>query len=418
MTQERRVVITGIGAITPLGNTVDELWKNTLSGKSGAAEITGFDASIQQTRFACEVKDFDPANYDIDRKELRKVDRYAQFALAATYDALKDSNLDLDAMSPYDIGVIWGTGQGGIQTCEEGMKEVLFATKTPKLNPFFLPRVIANMASGIISIKFGLKGMNYTTVSACATSNTAIMDAYNYIKYGKMKVFVTGGSEASITQSGIAGFNAMRALSTNNENAATASRPFCKTRDGFVMGEGAGAFILEEYEHAKQRGAKIYAELVGAAMTADAYHLFAPHPEGEGAAMAMQLALKEAGLEPEEVGYLNGHSTSTPIGDVSEIHAVTKVFGNDLSKLHISGTKSMTGHLLGAAGVVESILCVKSITDGAIPPTINVKELDPEIPEGVQIVLDKKLEKKVDVAMTNSFGFGGHNASLIFKRME
>lgn len=411
----KRVVITGLGAVTPLGNNIQGFWQNAVAGKSAAATITRFDPSKFKTRFACEVKDFNPAEY-LERNEIKRSDLFTQYALYAAAQAMQDSGLDVSKMSPFDVGVIWGSGQGGMGTFEEEVTKYVQNDFEPRFSPFFVPKLIVNMASGMISMKYGLQGMNYTTVSACATSNTSIMDAFNYIRMGKAKAFVTGGSEAPITPASMGGFSSLKAMSTNNEHPELASRPFDVDRDGFVMGEGAGALILEEYEHAKARGAHIYAEMVGAAMTADAFHMTATHPEGIGAIKAMELALEEAQLHPDKVDYLNAHATSTPVGDPSEVIAVQKVFGSE-PNLRISGTKSMTGHLLGAAGAVESILCIKAITDNIIPPTINTVKLDPSIPEKIQIVTGESVNAQVDVAMTNSFGFGGHNATLVFKKI-
>lgn len=411
----KRVVITGLGAVTPLGNTVQEFWKNIKEGVSGASAITRFDASKFKVRIASEVKDFDPKLY-LDHAEAKRSDLFTQYALYASAQAIEDSGLDFSTMSPFDAGVIWGTGQGGMGTFEEEVRNFVENDSNPRFNPFFVPKLIPNMASGMISIKFGLQGINYTTISACATSNTAIMDAFNYIRIGKAKVFVTGGSEAPITPASIGGFSAMKAMSTHNENPAEASRPFDVNRDGFVMGEGAGALILEEYEHARNRGAHIYAEVVGAAMTADAYHMTSTHPEGSGAVKAMELALEEAQINPEQVDYLNVHATSTPVGDLSEVKAIRKAF-NDPENLAVSATKSMTGHLLGAAGAIEGIICIKSINEGIVPPTINLESLDPEVPKNLNIVRNSAIEKKVRVAMSNTFGFGGHNGIVVFKEM-
>ncbi len=416
MNNPTRVVITGLGAITPIGNTVQEFWDNALEGKSGASTITRFTPDAFKAQFACEVKGFDPSLH-LDRKEIKRSDLFTRFALYAAAQAMADSGLDMEKVSPFDVGVIWGSGQGGMGTFEEEVKEYAGQPERPRFNPFFIPRLITNMASGMISIKFGLRGINYTTVSACATSNSAIMDAFNYIKWGKAKAILTGGSEAPITEASIGGFTAMKAMSKRNEDPASASRPFDTQRDGFVMGEGAGALLLEEYEHAKKRGAQIYAEVIGASMTADAYHMTATHPEGLGAAKAMELALQEARLHIEEVDYLNAHATSTPVGDISEVKAITKVFGQQTENLSISATKSMTGHLLGAAGAVEAILSIKSIREGKIPPTINVDELDPAIPTGLNIITGEAVDKSVTIAMSNTFGFGGHNAIVIFRRM-
>ncbi len=410
----KRVVVTGIGAVTPLGNSAGEFWKNAVLGTSGAAPITRFNAEKFKTRFACEVKNFDPLNW-LDKAEVRKNDLFAQFALASVAEALEHAKVDLEKINKYRVGVIWGSGNGGMQTFEDQVTEFALGDGTPRFNPYFIPKMIVNIASGVISIKYGLKGMNYTTISACATGNTALMDAFNYIRWGKIDVVVSGGSEAPVTSASIGGFGAMKALSTNNENAASASRPFDLSRDGFVMGEGAGAIILESLEHAVERGAPILAELAGAAMTADAYHLSATHPEGEGAARAIQLALEDAGLQATDIQYINTHSTSTQLGDLSEIKAVQSVFGQSPGHLSISGTKSMTGHLLGAAGAIEAIICIESIRHGEIPPTINTTALDPQIPPSFDIVLGKSKKKEIKAAMSNAFGFGGHNSTVIFK---
>ncbi|MBV7533249.1 beta-ketoacyl-ACP synthase II [Chitinophaga sp. sic0106] len=413
----KRVVVTGLGAITPLGNNTADFWNNLTAGASGAATITKFDASRFRTRFACELKNYDPS-MALDKAELRKTDPFTQYALSAAAEAIQDAGIDFSTLDPFDTGVIWGSGQGGMQTFEEQVTEYVQGDFNPRFSPYFVPRLITNMASGMISIKYGLMGINYTTVSACATSNTAIMDALNYIRLGKAKVIITGGSEAPITPASVGGFCAMKAMSTRNDDPATGSRPFDVHRDGFVMGEGAGALVLEEYEHAIARDANIYAEVVGAAMTADAYHMTATHPEGLGAMKAMQFALKDAGLKPSDVDYLNAHATSTPVGDLSEIRAIAKVFGDKPKHLHISSTKSMTGHLLGAAGAIEAIASILSIHNGVVLPTINTTSLDPEIPAGLQIQLNHAIEKDVKVAMSNTFGFGGHNGIVIFKGIE
>ncbi|MBG6131656.1 3-oxoacyl-[acyl-carrier-protein] synthase II [Aquimarina sp. EL_43] len=414
--KEKRVVITGLGAITPLGNSVEEFWDNAINAKSGAVRISKFDPSLFKTQFACEVKEFDPQKY-LERNEIRKSDLFTQYALYAATEAFEDSKIDVNSISPFDIGVIWGTGQGGMNTFEKEVRGYIENSNTPRFNPFFVPKLISNMASGMISMKFKLMGINYTTVSACATSNSAIMDAYNYIKFGKAKVFITGGSEAPITEASIGGFNAMRAMSTRNDNPSEASRPFDSERDGFVMGEGAGALVIEDLDHAKKRGAKIYAEIIGASMTADAYHMTATHPEGLGAAKAIELALHEAKINPEEVDYLNTHATSTPVGDLSEIKAITKIYGNAPENLKISATKSMTGHLLGAAGAIESILCVKAINEGIVPPTINTNTIAKEIPGNLNIITKEAITGTINIAMNNTFGFGGHNAIAIFKKI-
>jgi 3-oxoacyl-[acyl-carrier-protein] synthase II len=412
----KRAVITGLGALTPLGNNVQTFVNNLWAGTSGAAPITRFNAERFRTKFACELKDYDVKTL-LDKSEIKKSDLFTQYALVAADEAIKDSGLDFSTMDPFDTGVIWGTGQGGMQTFEEQVSEYIEGGRNPRFNPFFVPKLIANMASGMISIKYRLMGLNYTTVSACATSNTAIMDALNYIRLGKAKVIITGGSEAPITEASIGGFCSMKAMSVRNDDPATGSRPFDVNRDGFVMGEGAGCLVLEEYEHARKRGAKIYAEVAGAAMTADAWHMTATHPEGLGAFHAMRFALEDAGLTSSQVDYVNMHATSTPVGDISEVHAITKMFGNDLENVHLSATKSMTGHLLGAAGAIEAIACVASINEGLIPPTINTQDLDPELPKGIQIVLKEPLKKEVKVAMSNTFGFGGHNGIVVFKKI-
>lgn len=415
--QSKRVVVTGLGALTPLGNSVPEFWNNLIAGKSGAAPITKFDTSKFKVHFACEVKGFDPLNY-FEKSEVRKIDPFVQYALVAAGEAIKDSSLDLDAIDKTRVGVIWGTGNGGFYTFQQEMMEFGRGDGTPRINPFFIPKVIVDIASGWISIKYGFMGLNFTTVSACATSTTAIIDAMNYIRWGKADVIVTGGSEAAVNQAGIGGFAAMKALSTRNDDPQHASRPFDVDRDGFVMGEGGCALILEEYEHARRRGARIYAEVAGGGMSADAYHLTATHPEGKGAMLGMQWALEDAVLKPANVDYLNPHATSTPMGDVSEMKAAIKVFGENPDHLHVSATKSATGHLLGAAGAAEAIICIKAIDEGIIPPTINTVQVDPEMPQGLNVVLKEKIKKDVRVAMSNTFGFGGHNATLIVKKLE
>ena len=411
----KRVVITGMGALTPIGNDVQTFWSNLIEGRSGAGRITRFDPAAFRTQIACELKDFDPSLY-LDRAEIKRTDPFTQYALAAAEQAVKDSGLDFANMDPYDTGVIWGSGQGGMLTFEEQVREYTTGNYVPRFSPFFVPKLIANMASGMISIKYGLRGINYTTVSACSTSNTAIMDAFNYIRWGKAKVIVTGGSEAPITEASVGGFCALKAMTTQNENPQTACRPFDAGRDGFLMGEGAGALILEEYEHAVARKATIYAELAGAAMTADAYHMTATHPEGEGAYTAMRLALEDGSINPENVDYLNAHATSTPVGDISELKAITRLFKDKAKGLHISATKSMTGHLLGAAGAIEAIASIFAIRESVVPPTINVTDPDPAIPDDLNIVRLEALEKKIDVAMSNTFGFGGHNGIVVFKK--
>lgn len=412
---ENRVVVTGLGAVTPIGNSVDEFWQNAVAGKSGAAAISRFDTAHFKTKFACEIKNFEAKNR-LERNEIRRTDLFTQYALYAASEAVQDANIDLNTISPFDFGVIWGSGQGGMSTFEEEVKGYVKGNFKPRFSPFFATKLIANIAAGMISMKYGLMGINYATVSACATSSNAIINAYHYIKLGKAKAFITGGSEAPITEASIGGFNAMRALSTYEGEVAKASRPFDKSRDGFVMGEGGAALIIEDYEFAKKRGAHIYAEIVGASMTADAYHVAASHPEGKGAARAMELALEEAQLAASELDYLNAHATSTPVGDISEMKAIAAVFG-ETQNLKISATKSMTGHLLGGAGAIESILSIKAITEGIIPPTINTIDVDESVPKNFDIVLNTSREHQVNTAMNNTFGFGGHNAILLFKKI-
>ena len=414
----KRVVVTGLGALTPIGNNVNETWENALSGKSGAGPITLFDAELFKTQFACEVKNFNASEH-FDRKEARKLDRYSQLAIIAAKEAIEDSGLNFEKENLDKIGVIFSAGIGGIKTFEE---EVGYYAKNkekgPRFNPFFIPKMIADIATGHISMIYGLRGPNYATVSACASSTHAISDAYNLIRLGKGNVFVTGGAEAAIPDAGVGGFNAMHAISTRNESPETASRPFSKSRDGFVMGEGAASLILEEYEHAKARGAKIYAEVVGTGMSADAYHLTASHPDGLGAKLVMRNALEDAEMHPEEVDYINVHGTSTPVGDISEVKAILDVFGEHSYKLNISATKSMTGHLLGAAGAIEALFSVLSIRDQNVPPTINFEEgdEDPEIDYKLNFTFNKPQKREINVALSNTFGFGGHNASVILKK--
>ncbi|MDG4651789.1 beta-ketoacyl-ACP synthase II [Chryseobacterium arthrosphaerae] len=412
----KRVVITGLGAVTPLGNNVEDFWQNSIKGTSGAGLITHFDTEKFKVHFACEVKNFDPKVY-LNHNEIKRSDLFTQYAMYASAEAIQDSGLELENMDPFDTGVIWGTGQGGMWTFEKEVMDFAQGDGTPRFNPFFVPKFIANMASGMISMKYGLQGINYTTVSACATGNTALMDAFNYIRLGKAKVIISGGSEAAITPASIGGFSIMKAMSTRNDDFATASRPYDAERDGFVMGEGAGALVLEEYEHAVARGAKIYAELAGAAMTADAYHMTAPHPEGAGAIKAMQLAVKEAGANMEDIDYINPHATSTPLGDLIELKAINNAFKGS-KNLDISATKSMTGHLLGAAGAVEAILSIKAIQNSIIPPTINLHSIDESIPKDINIVFGEAKEKEINFALSNAFGFGGHNATLVFKKFR
>lgn len=412
----KRVVITGLGALTPLGSSVTDFWKNLVAGVSGAAPITSFDASKFKTQFACEVKGFDPLDH-FDRKEARKLDPYAQYAMVAVAEAIADTGVDLDALNKDRVGVIWGSGIGGLKTFQDESAAFALGDGTPRFNPFFIPKMIADIASGHISIKYGFRGPNFTTVSACASSTNALIDAFNYIRLGKSEFIVAGGSEAAVNQSGIGGFNALKALSTNNENYSTASRPFDATRDGFVLGEGAGCLILEEYEHAVARGAKIYAELAGGGLSADAYHITAPHPEGAGAINVMKYALEDAYMTPTDIDYINVHGTSTPLGDIAETFAIKKIFGDHAYKLNISATKSMTGHLLGAAGAIEAIACVLAVRENIVPPTINHVHEDPNLDNNLNFTLNKAQHREVNVAMSNTFGFGGHNTSAIFKKV-
>jgi len=408
----KRVVVTGIGALTPIGNTAKDFFEGLVAGKSGAAPISLFDASKFKTQFACEVKDFNATNH-FDRKEARKLDRCAQFGMVVANEAMADANLtDYNADRG---GVIWGSGIGGLITFQNECMSFAAGDGTPRFNPFFIPKMISDITPGHISIKHNLRGPNFATVSACASSTHALIDAFNYIRLGKADFMIAGGSEAAVCEAGVGGFNAMHALSTNNENPESASRPFDKTRDGFVLGEGAGALILEELEHAQARGAKIYAEFVGGGASADAHHITAPHPDGLGATNVMRYALEDAGMSPDEIDYVNVHGTSTPLGDVAEVKAVENVFGEHRYNLNISSTKSMTGHLLGAAGVIESLACLMSITDGVVPPTINNKEFDDNIDSKLNLTLNKAEKRKVRAALSNTFGFGGHNASVILK---
>ncbi len=413
----KRVVVTGIGALTPIGNNLEEYWKNLVMGVSGAAPITHFDTSEFKTKFACELKNFDITQH-LDRKEARRMDPFTQYAMVAADEAIKDAGLfGNETVNKDRFGVIWGSGIGGINVFQQEIGGFFTGTGTPRFNPFFIPKMIIDIAPGHISMRHGLRGPNFSAVSACASSTNAMIDAYNYIRLGMADLFVTGGSEAAICEGGIGGFNAMKALSENNDNYATASRPFDLTRDGFVMGEGAAGLIFEEYEHAKARGAKIYCEIAGGGMSADAHHLTAPHPEGLGAQNVMINALKDAQLGPEEIDYINVHGTSTPLGDIAETLAVKHVFGDHAYNLNISSTKSMTGHLLGAAGAVESIACIMAIKDGIVPPTINFKNADENINQKLNLTLNKAQKREVNVALSNTFGFGGHNASVIFKKI-
>ena len=412
----KRVVVTGLGAITPLGKTLTETWEGLVNGKSGARPITHFDASKFKTQFACEVKDFEPTQY-FDRKEARKLDRYAQFALVAADEAIADSGLEVEKLDLDRIGVIFSSGIGGISTFQEEV-ENYDEERGPRFNPFFIPKMISDISAGHISMKYGFRGPNFSVVSACASSTNAIADACNYIRLGKANAIVTGGAEAAITSAGVGGFNAMNALSTRNDSPETASRPFSASRDGFVMGEGAACLILEEMEHALARGAKIYCELAGTGLSADAYHLTATHPEGLGAKLVMRNALEDAEMKPEEIDYINVHGTSTPVGDLSEVNAIKEVFGDHAYKLNISSTKSMTGHLLGATGALEAAACILAIKNGIVPPTINFTEgdEDPEIDYTLNFTFNKAQKREINAALSNTFGFGGHNASMIVKK--
>jgi 3-oxoacyl-[acyl-carrier-protein] synthase II len=413
----RRVVVTGIGALTPLGNNLHEFWDGLVNGVSGANMITRFDTEKFKTKFACELKDYDSAKY-FDRKEANKLDLYAQYALITTDEAIADSGINLEKVDKDRIGVIWASGIGGLETFFLAIKSHVLGDGTPRFSPFFIPKMIGDIAAGVISIKYGFRGPNFGTVSACASSTNAIIDAINYIRWGKADMFITGGSEACVNEPGIGGFNALQALSTNNEQFKTASRPFDKTRDGFVLGEGAGSLVVEEYEHAKARGARIYAELVGTGLTADAYHMTAPHPEGLGARNVMKLAIQDAGLTVADIDYINVHGTATPLGDISETKAIVEVFGEHAYKLNISSTKSMTGHLLGAAGAVEAITAIMAVVNDVIPPTINFSVPDQDIDQNLNLTLNKSQNRTVNAAISNTFGFGGHNASVIIKKYE
>ena len=410
----KRVVITGVGTVNPLGNSVDEFWENLKNGVSGAGYITKFDPSKHKTQFACELKDFNSEQY-IERKEARKYDLYSQYAIVSADQALNDSGIDLEVVDHDRCGVVWGAGIGGIQTFFEEVRD--FREENPRFSPFFIPKMIANIAGGLISIRYRFRGPNFTTVTACASSSHAIIEAFNLVRLGKAELMITGGSEASVNEAGIAGFNSMRAISTRNDDPKTASRPFDKDRDGFVIGEGGAAFIIEEYESALKRGAKIYAEIIGGGMSSDAYHMTAPDPEGYGAGLVMKWALEDAGLKPEDVDYINVHGTSTPLGDIAEPKAIIKTFGEHAYKLSLSSTKSMTGHLLGAAGAVESLASVLAIRNNFIPPTINHFTDDPEIDNRLDFTFNKPKEREVNIALSNTFGFGGHNATVVFKKI-
>ena len=411
----KRVVVTGLGALTPIGKTVPEFWDGLINGVSGAAPITRFDTEKFKTKFACEVKNFVAEDY-LDKKEARKLDPFVQYALVATAEAVKDAGLDFTKLNTNRIGVIWGAGIGGLKTFYDEISNFAKGDGTPRLNPFFIPKMIIDIAPGHISMKYGLRGPNFSCVSACASSTNALIDAFTYIRMGRADMFISGGSEAILNEAGIGGFNAMHALSTRNDDPKTASRPFDKDRDGFVAGEGAGSIILEELEHAKARGAKIYAEIVGGGMSADANHITAPHPEGLGAKLVMQSALDDAEMTTSDIDYINVHGTSTPLGDISETKAIGDLFGEDAYKLNISSTKSMTGHLLGAAGAIESIACILAIKNGIVPPTINHFTDDPSFDSKLNFTFNKAQKREINAALSNTFGFGGHNASVIFKK--
>ena len=413
----KRVVVTGLGALTPIGNTKDEFWEGLISGKSGAAPITYFDAEKFKTKFACELKNFIATDF-IDRKLASRMDKFTQYAMVAADEAIADAKLDLDAINKMRVGVIWGAGIGGLETFQEEVLNFAKGDGTPRFNPFFIPKMIADIAPGNISIKYGFMGPNYTTVSACASSANAMFDALNSIRLGHCDIIVTGGSEAAVTIAGMGGFNAMHALSTRNESPETASRPFDGTRDGFVLGEGAGALVLEEYEYAKARGAKIYAEFVGGGLSSDAYHMTAPHPDGLGVIAVMKNCLENAGLKPEDVDHINTHGTSTPLGDVAELKAISGIFGSHAKNININSTKSMTGHLLGAAGAIEAISVILAMERGIIPPTINHVTVDENIDPELNLTLNKAQKRDIKVAMSNTFGFGGHNACVLFKKLD
>ena len=415
--QLKRVVVTGLGALTPIGNNIKEYWDGLVSGKSGCAAVTYYNVEKFKTKFACELKNYKPEEF-FNRKEIRKLDKFAQYALVASDEAIKDAKLNLDAVDKFRVGVIWGAGIGGLETFQNEVLNFSAGDGTPRFSPFFIPKMIVDIAPGNISIKHGFMGPNYTTVSACASSANAMIDAMNYIRLGYCDVVVSGGSEAAITIAGMGGFNAMHALSTRNESPETASRPFDANRDGFVLGEGAASLILEEYEHAKARGAKIYTEILGGGLSSDAYHMTTPHPEGIGVERVMENCLKDAGLKPEDIDTINTHGTSTPLGDVAELRAITHVFGEHTPSININSTKSMTGHLLGAAGAVEAISSILSIKYGMVPPTINHSTIDENIDSRLNLTLNKAQKRSVNIAMSNTFGFGGHNACVVFKKLN
>ncbi|MDB2427354.1 beta-ketoacyl-ACP synthase II [Flavobacteriaceae bacterium] len=415
--QLKRVVVTGLGALTPIGNNIEEYWTALVNGVSGAAPITHFDATKFKTRFACEIKNFNVNDF-IHRKESRRMDRFTQYAMIASDEAIADSELNLDKINKLRVGVIWGAGIGGLETFQNEVLNYAAGDGSPRFNPFFIPKMIADIAPGNISIKNGFMGPNYTTVSACASSANAMIDALNYIRLGQCDVIITGGSEAAVTIAGMGGFNSMHALSTRNESPETASRPFDAQRDGFVLGEGAGAIVLEEYEHAKARGAHIYAEVIGGGMSSDAHHMTAPHPEGIGVIAVMKNCLENSGIQPEDVDHINTHGTSTPLGDVAELKAISHVFGEHAKNININSTKSMTGHLLGAAGAIESIASILAMKHGVIPPTINHSNSDENINSDLNLTLNKAQKREIKVAMSNTFGFGGHNACVAFRKID
>ena len=415
--QLKRVVVTGLGALTPIGNTLQEYWDGLVNGKSGAAPITYYDTEKHKTKFACEIKNFNVEDF-IDKKEVRRMDKFAQYAIVASDEAIKDAGISLENVNKHRVGVIWGAGIGGLQTFQDEVMNYAAGDGTPRFNPFFIPKMIADIAPGHISMRNGFMGPNYTTVSACASSANALVDAFNYIRLGMCDVVVSGGSEAAVTIAGMGGFNSMQALSTRNESPETASRPFDATRDGFVLGEGAGALVLEEYEHAIARGAKIYCEVGGGGLSSDAYHLTAPHPEGIGVIAVMENCLRDAGLKPEDVDHINTHGTSTPLGDVAELKAISHVFGAHAKNININSTKSMTGHLLGAAGAIEAIASILAMQHSIVPPTINHTVVDENINPELNLTLNKAQKREIKVAMSNTFGFGGHNACVLFKKLE
>ena len=413
----KRVVVTGLGALTPIGNNVGDFWQGLASGKSGGAPITYYDTSKSKTKFACELKNFDISDF-LDRKEHRRMDRFTQYAMVSTEEAINDSGLDLDSIDKLRVGVIWGSGIGGIETFQNEILNFAAGDGTPRFNPFFIPKMIGDIAPGHIAIKYGFMGLNYATVSACASSANALADSLNYIRLGYCDIIVAGGSEAGVNIAGMAGFNAMRALSTRNDSPSTASRPFDATRDGFVLGEGSGTLILEEYEHAKARGAKIYAELIGAGLSCDAYHITAPHPEGSGVKAVIRNCLNDAKIKANEIDAINTHGTSTPLGDVAELKAISNVFGEHAPNININSTKSMTGHMLGASGAIEAISVILSIQNKLVPPTINHKNIDENIDQNLNLTLNTAQNREINIAMSNTFGFGGHNACVLFKKVD